>query len=106
AWNLWNEDQLESFIDPKLVHESAPMRTVTEMFRCIQVGLLCVQELASDRPNMSTTLSMLTREITALPAPVKPAFAERRISAQPDSFPESQGSASANHMTITNIKGR
>ncbi|KAI3974439.1 hypothetical protein MKX01_017932 [Papaver californicum] len=77
-----------------------------EMFRCIQVGLLCVQELACDRPNMSTTLSMLTSEIATLPTPRKPAFTERRISTQPDTFPQRQGSASANNLTITNIEGR
>ncbi|XP_026399597.1 G-type lectin S-receptor-like serine/threonine-protein kinase At1g11330 [Papaver somniferum] len=101
---MWNEDQLELFIDPALLHESV---FVAEIFRCIQVGLLCVQELASDRPNMSTTLSMLTSEIATLPTPRKPAFTERMISTQPDSFPQSQGSAaSANHLTITNIEGR
>ncbi|KAI3994676.1 hypothetical protein MKX01_002292 [Papaver californicum] len=104
AWQLWNEDQLEFFIDPTLLHESI---SIAEIFRCIQVGLLCVQESASDRPNMSTTLSMLTSEIATLPSPRKPAFTERRISSQPDSFPQSQeGSASANQITITDIKGR
>ncbi|KAI3964865.1 hypothetical protein MKW92_034859 [Papaver armeniacum] len=92
---------LELFIDPTLLHESV---FVAEIFRCIQVGLLCVQEFASDRPSMSTTLSMLTSEIANLPTPRKPAFTERM---QPDSFPQSQGSAaSANHLTITNIEGR
>ncbi|MCL7035321.1 hypothetical protein MKW94_004859, partial [Papaver nudicaule] len=103
AWQLWNEGQLELLIEPALLHESA---SLSEMFRCIQVGLLCVQELASDRPNMSTTVSMLTSEIATLPTPSKPAFTERRMSAQPDSFPHSQGSASANHITITDIEGR
>ncbi|MCL7042612.1 hypothetical protein MKW94_004260, partial [Papaver nudicaule] len=103
AWQMWNEDQLKLFIDPTLLHESV---SVAEIFRCIQVGLLCVQELASDRPNMSTTLSMLTSEIATLPTPRKPAFTERRISVQPDSFPDRQGSASASDITVTDIQGR
>ncbi|KAI3872993.1 hypothetical protein MKW92_025142 [Papaver armeniacum] len=100
AWKLWNEDQLELFIDPALLQETA---SVAEILRCIQVGLLCVQELASDRPNMSTTVSLLTSEVATLPTPRKPAFTERMISTtQPDSFP----SASANHLTLTDIEGR
>ncbi|KAI3960076.1 hypothetical protein MKW98_016800 [Papaver atlanticum] len=94
AWQLWNESKLELLIDPMILHESTPL---AEIFRCIQVGLLCAQECARDRPTMSTTLSMLTSEITTLPTLKQPAFIERRVSMPLDS---------ANHLTITNIEGR
>ncbi|KAI3445255.1 hypothetical protein Pfo_001920 [Paulownia fortunei] len=41
---------------------------------CIQVGLLCVQNLAEDRPVMASVLLMLSTEDTALPRPKKPGF--------------------------------
>ncbi|XP_026388023.1 G-type lectin S-receptor-like serine/threonine-protein kinase At1g11330 isoform X2 [Papaver somniferum] len=103
AWQLWNESKMELLIDPAILHESTPL---AEIFRCIQVGLLCVQECAVDRPTMSTTLSMLTSEITTLPAPKQPAFIERRVPMPLDSFAHSLGAASVNHLTMTQIEGR
>ncbi|KAI3943918.1 hypothetical protein MKW92_025841 [Papaver armeniacum] len=103
AWQLWNECKMELLIDPAILHESTPL---AEIFRCIQVGLLCVQECARDRPTMSTTLSMLTSEIATLPAPKQPAFVERRVSTPLESLTHSLGAASVNHLTITHIEGR
>ncbi|KAI3862949.1 hypothetical protein MKW92_023271 [Papaver armeniacum] len=103
AWQLWNESKMELFMDPILLRESA---CKPEILRCIHVGLLCVQELAKDRPSMSTVLSMLTNEITTLPTPEPPAFKERRVSSQSGSFPQGQESVSANNLTISNMEGR
>ncbi|KAI3943921.1 hypothetical protein MKW92_025844 [Papaver armeniacum] len=94
---------MELLIDPTILHESTPL---VEIFRCIQVGLLCVQECAIDRPTMSTALSMLTSEIATIPTPKQPAFIERRVSMPLDSLAQSPGSASANHLTMTQIEGR
>ena len=44
-----------------------------EVLRCIQIGLLCVQEHARDRPTMLTVVFMLGND-TPLPSPKKPAF--------------------------------
>ncbi|RZC68843.1 hypothetical protein C5167_032009 [Papaver somniferum] len=97
AWQSWSENKMELLIDPAILHESTPL---AEIFRCIQVGLLCVQECARDRPTMSTTLSMLTSEITTLPAPKQPAFVERRASTPLESLSQSSGATSVNHLTI------
>ncbi|XP_026398638.1 G-type lectin S-receptor-like serine/threonine-protein kinase At1g11330 [Papaver somniferum] len=103
AWQLWNESEMKMFIDPTILNESTPLE---EIFRCIQVGLLCVQECARDRPTMSTTLSMLTSKISTLPTPEHPAFTDRRVSTSLDSLTQSLGSSSANRLTVTNIEGR
>ncbi|RZC44817.1 hypothetical protein C5167_037770 [Papaver somniferum] len=103
AWQLWKESKMELFMDPMLLRESA---CKPDILRCIHVGLLCVQELAKDRPTMSTALSMLTNEITTLPDPEPPAFKERRVTSQSDSFPQGQESASVNNLTITNMEGQ
>ncbi|KAB5521534.1 hypothetical protein DKX38_025853 [Salix brachista] len=43
----------------------------SEVERCIQVGLLCVQQRPEDRPSMSTVVVMLSSEIS-LPHPKQP----------------------------------
>ena len=48
-----------------------------EVLRCIQIGLLCVQEDATDRPTMLAILLMLSCE-TTVPSPKQPAFIFRR----------------------------
>ncbi|KAM3747668.1 hypothetical protein ACB098_05G052200 [Castanea mollissima] len=48
AWRMWNEGRGIELIDTTL-NESC---SSNEALRCIQIGLLCVQENASDRPAM------------------------------------------------------
>ncbi|KAI3967217.1 hypothetical protein MKW92_007016 [Papaver armeniacum] len=103
AWQLWNEQKLQSFIDPSLLSEPI---FEAEILRCIHVGLLCVQDFAKDRPNMSTTLSMLVSEIAVLPIPKQPAFMERRISTNSNLPAKSQNAWSINNLSITNVEGR
>ncbi|XP_019054574.1 PREDICTED: cysteine-rich receptor-like protein kinase 10 isoform X2 [Nelumbo nucifera] len=75
AWGLWVEGKCLEFVDPLLVDNCS----TTEVLRCIQIGLLCVQQDAADRPTMSTVVVMLGNESLALPQPTKPAFALGRI---------------------------
>ncbi|KAH6795541.1 hypothetical protein C2S51_036527 [Perilla frutescens var. frutescens] len=42
--------------------------------RCIQIGLLCVQNAANERPMMPSVVMMLSTEDTVLPQPNKPGF--------------------------------
>ena len=46
----------------------------SQILRCLQVALLCVQKLPEDRPIMSIELSMLTNEEAILPQPKQPSF--------------------------------
>ncbi|XP_031276657.1 putative cysteine-rich receptor-like protein kinase 20 isoform X2 [Pistacia vera] len=55
VWNLWNEGKSIEIVD-KALGESYP---ADEVLRCIQIGLLCVQEQAIDRPTMSAVIFML-----------------------------------------------
>ncbi|KAF2310414.1 hypothetical protein GH714_009702 [Hevea brasiliensis] len=68
-WHLWRENRPMEIVDSSL-RESCPPH---EVLRCIQIGLLCVQEDALDRPTMSTVVLMLNSE-TTLPPPGQPAF--------------------------------
>ena len=46
---------------------------LSEVLRCIHVGLLCVQQKPEDRPNMSSVVLML-RSDNSLPNPRQPGF--------------------------------
>ncbi|KAK7287354.1 hypothetical protein RIF29_00626 [Crotalaria pallida] len=67
AWKLWNEDNILSVIDPEIYDPCSE----NSILRCIQIGLLCVQELPKERPAISTVVMMLISEITQLPSPNK-----------------------------------
>lgn len=57
---FWNENNIVKLIDPKILDPFFEK----EVVRCVNVGLLSVQEYAADRPNVSAVLSMLSGEIT------------------------------------------
>ena len=75
-----------------------------EVLRCIQIGLLCVQEDAMDRPTMLAVLLMLSSE-TALPSPKQPAFIFRSAT---NDFESIIGGKlySINDVTITKFEAR
>ncbi|XP_030941779.1 G-type lectin S-receptor-like serine/threonine-protein kinase At1g11300 [Quercus lobata] len=102
AWKLWNADNIVTLIDPMIYEPCFEM----EILRCIQVGMLCVQEFAKDRPTVSVVVSMLKSEIVNLPPPKKSAFTKRNIGLDTESSQLSQSKCSANNVTITMVQGR
>ncbi|XP_022927517.1 G-type lectin S-receptor-like serine/threonine-protein kinase At1g11300 isoform X1 [Cucurbita moschata] len=104
AWKLWMEANVVALIDQtmsKLHHEA-------EILRCIHVGLLCVQEFANDRPNITTILSMLHNEIADLPMPKQPGFSSsNQIEIRTERFEQNHlETCSKNMITITSFNGR
>ncbi|KAJ1272979.1 hypothetical protein BS78_06G244900 [Paspalum vaginatum] len=95
AWTLWKEGSVSELIDPLMGTTYA----YDEVCRCIQVGLLCVQELPADRPTMSLVLRMLSGDAT-VPAPKQAAFFVGRVPAD-DAY-----TGSGNQLTYTDIVGR
>ncbi|KAB5534717.1 hypothetical protein DKX38_017803 [Salix brachista] len=77
----------------------------SQLLRCIQVGLLCVQKLPEDRPVMATVVFMLANEEAALPQPQQPGFFIERGSII-DSKPRNEESCSTNEATITILEAR
>uniref|UniRef100_A0A199UBJ6 Bulb-type lectin domain-containing protein n=1 Tax=Manihot esculenta TaxID=3983 RepID=A0A199UBJ6_MANES len=51
-----------------------------EVSRCVNIGLLCAQDHAADRPSMAAVVSMLSGEKTKLPEPNQPTFTFKSIS--------------------------
>ncbi|XP_075505441.1 G-type lectin S-receptor-like serine/threonine-protein kinase At1g11300 [Primulina tabacum] len=74
AWKQWREGDISCLIDPAVFNPALQM----QIMRYVQVGMLCVQEKAKDRPSISTVLSMLSNEIAVLPRPKQPAFTDHR----------------------------
>ncbi|XP_024031534.1 G-type lectin S-receptor-like serine/threonine-protein kinase At4g27290 [Morus notabilis] len=106
AWKLWIEGRPMELID--VLMENVP---ASEVLRCIQVGLLCVQKLPEDRPLMSSVLLMLDSENVSLLQPKLPGFYTER------SFTELAGSSSSSSslnkpnnvstdVTVTKLQGR
>ncbi|KAK9936225.1 hypothetical protein M0R45_013076 [Rubus argutus] len=100
VWQLWNEDKVLEIVDSSLESYRPD-----EVLRCIQVGLLCVQEDSKDRPAMSAVVFMLSSE-ASLPSPKQPAFVFRRSSStEADPLIPKQLYAT-NDLTITNVEAR
>ncbi|XP_048332640.1 cysteine-rich receptor-like protein kinase 10 [Ziziphus jujuba] len=70
AWELWKEGKSLELIDPVLRESYSE----DEVVRCIQLGLLCVEQNPEDRPTMTSVLTMLTRHHLKLPLPQRPGF--------------------------------
>ncbi|CAN6463744.1 unnamed protein product [Victoria cruziana] len=77
AWTLWSRGEISDFIDPML-GESA---TSSQVLKCLQIGLLCVQEDPTRRPTMLDIINMLGSDAPNLPTPQQPPLVNRsRIS--------------------------
>lgn len=72
AWELWKGGHILDLKDPTL--NATDSGVVEQLSRTIHIGLLCVQESAEDRPDMSYVISVLGNETIPLPVPKQPAF--------------------------------
>ncbi|KAK1364894.1 G-type lectin S-receptor-like serine/threonine-protein kinase [Heracleum sosnowskyi] len=102
VWDLWGKSSVMEIVDPSLgeSHEYDP-----EIFRCIHIGLLCVQESATARPSMSEVVFMLCND-TSLPPPGQAAFIFRADIGPTNTGSGSVGALSANEVTISMVLGR
>ncbi|XP_048491146.1 G-type lectin S-receptor-like serine/threonine-protein kinase At1g11300 isoform X2 [Beta vulgaris subsp. vulgaris] len=102
AWKLWNEDNILSLIDPTISESTFQ----AEILRCIQVGLLCVQELSEDRPSVSMVISMAENEVLNLPIPAQPGFTQRRVDFLNEAQQNGHEYCSVNRVSITSLSAR
>ncbi|XP_048131402.1 G-type lectin S-receptor-like serine/threonine-protein kinase At1g61370 [Rhodamnia argentea] len=100
AWQLWSEGKALDLMD-EAIAVSFPL----EVKKCVQVGLLCVQDHALDRPNMTNVVLMLSGE-SDLPHPRQPIFSFQ--TEKPNhAIPSQQESIwSVNTVTNTMVEGR
>ncbi|KAF5472071.1 hypothetical protein F2P56_008817 [Juglans regia] len=102
AWKMWDTDNIVALIDPVI---SEPYFQ-EEIQRCIHVGLLCVQDLAKDRPSVHVAISMLKSEIIELPRPKQPVFSAIQVAPETESSTRIRIEGSVNNVTITMVHGR
>ncbi|XP_068644984.1 G-type lectin S-receptor-like serine/threonine-protein kinase At4g27290 [Aristolochia californica] len=103
AWELWKGGRALELLDSSIVG-SCP---ADEVLRCIQVGLLCVQESATERPIMSSVVFMLSNEEASLPSPQQPPpFSIRKTVSKADCSTSAWGSCSVNEVTISMVEAR
>ncbi|KAH7513995.1 hypothetical protein FEM48_Zijuj11G0041800 [Ziziphus jujuba var. spinosa] len=70
AWKNWENGAALELMDSTMDGQWSR----DEALNCIHIGLLCVQEAASDRPKMSEVVLMLTNFSISFPIPSRPAF--------------------------------
>ncbi|XP_027169255.1 receptor-like serine/threonine-protein kinase SD1-6 [Coffea eugenioides] len=102
VWDLWKEGRISDIADPSL-GETIPMH---EISRCVQVGLLCVEENAADRPCMSDVISMLNNQfLVGLLVPNRPAFSASTGCRNNGNFVQNPD-CSNNSVTISDLEAR
>ncbi|CAA2984330.1 G-type lectin S-receptor-like serine threonine-kinase CES101 isoform X5 [Olea europaea subsp. europaea] len=102
AWELWSNDDVIDVIDPMLKSSCSPTH---QLKRCIHVGLLCLENCATDRPTIEDVISMLKNDMMLLPMPKCPAFVTRNSTV----YELENGRAekfSANGLSMSAIDGR
>ena len=101
AWDLWIEGHAFQLVD-NMMEDVFP---ASKVIKCIQVGLLCVQDQCEDRPTMSFVVSALDSESPMLPQPKQPGF---YIGSRPNDtkLPSARKQCATNEMTVTLVNGR
>ena len=97
---MWNEGRGLDLVD-ELLGDSY---SSSEVMKCIHIGLLCVQDNATDRPTMVDIALMLNSDRDG-PTPKRPVFTIQNSVYHRQSHYENTNS-SKNEVSITMIEGR
>nr|AFP33771.1 SRK [Arabidopsis kamchatica subsp. kamchatica] len=112
TWENWKDGIGLQIADPIIIDcPSSSFSTFKpqEVLRCIQIGLLCVQERAEDRPKMSSVALMLGSQTEAIPQPKPPGYCVGRSFIEADLSSSTQldhGSSTVNQITVSAMKAR
>ncbi|XP_062095696.1 G-type lectin S-receptor-like serine/threonine-protein kinase At1g61490 [Humulus lupulus] len=99
SWQLWSEGRGIELVDEAL----GESYNESEALKCIHIGLLCVQDFATDRPSMAQIASMLSNQIFDQPQPKQPIFTFQASSSSYDPSTQSGSRCSA---TISVVEPR
>ncbi|XP_060672610.1 cysteine-rich receptor-like protein kinase 34 [Ziziphus jujuba] len=110
AWEHWSKGTALELMDPTMGDEW-PRH---EALKCIQMGLLCVQEAAANRPKMSEVVLILDGYAVSRSMPSRPGFfiSEESddsllvLDFQLDEFTTKESHQSVNQVTITELNPR
>ncbi|CAM0901828.1 unnamed protein product [Alopecurus aequalis] len=100
AWRSWEDERATELVDSSIV-ASCPL---DEVLRCIQVGLLCVQDQPNDRPLMSSVMFMVENQSALLPTPKQPTYFALSNSEGGEGRESTENSV--NSMSMSALEGR
>lgn len=100
VWDLWREHSILDIVDVLLESYN-----IDEVLRCLQIGLLCLEEDTTDRPTMSEVVLMLSGE-RALASPQRPAFIFKKTCYNSAGLLITERFSSTNDITLTDVVGR
>ncbi|KAF7840682.1 cysteine-rich receptor-like protein kinase 10 [Senna tora] len=96
VWKQWSGGNWSELLDSNMIE----LESYSEvMIRCIQIGLLCVQENPDVRTSMNTVVQYLSNDSIQLPFPQEPAFVlhgRRMESTNPKGIESRSGKHAAN----------
>ncbi|XP_020222504.1 G-type lectin S-receptor-like serine/threonine-protein kinase At4g27290 [Cajanus cajan] len=101
AWSLWKEGRAIEMFDSNIEGSCV----LSEVLRCIHVGLLCIQQHAEDRPAMPSVVLMLGSE-SELAEPKEPGFYVKNDQGAITPFSSRSDTVSTNEITITLLEAR
>lgn len=103
AWEKWDEGRPMDLVDRSIWDGCQH----NEALRCIHLALLCVQDLAAYRPNMSSVVLMLETDNVRLPLPRQPTYTSMRRSVDEEEiWHGNQDLPSSNNVTVSVLIGR
>ncbi|KAK1280617.1 Cysteine-rich receptor-like protein kinase 10 [Acorus gramineus] len=106
AWRHWTKGTALRLVDCSL----GKGYSKEQALRCIQLGLLCIQNSAADRPFISSVVLMLECQSVTLGPPSKPAFLVQESSIKESEIPIREVSRvetpSVNEVTMTEMEPR
>ncbi|CAN6236369.1 unnamed protein product [Urochloa humidicola] len=70
AWESWNQHRITELLDSAVAQPEPEL--LFELERCVQIGLLCVQQSPNDRPTMYAVITMLNNSSSQIRAPKRP----------------------------------
>lgn len=102
SWQLWSEGRGIELVDEAL----GESYNESEALKCIHIGLLCVQDFATDRPSMAQVASMLSNQIFHQPQPKQPAFTFKASSSSYDPSTQRGNRCSVNEASVSMVEPR
>ncbi|KAL2327830.1 hypothetical protein Fmac_021257 [Flemingia macrophylla] len=103
AWTLWTKNRALELLDEVLREQFMS----SEVMRCIQVGLLCVQQRPEDRPDMSIVVLMLNGDKLLPNNPKVPDFYTKiNVKSKGNSSSTNHKLNSVNELSITMLDAR
>lgn len=80
-------------LDPAMARPASDdAELLYDLERCIHIGLLCIQDMADDRPTMSEIVAMLTSRTSQMEQPKRPTLDSRAAAMRPLRQSDVQGS--------------